>query len=117
MRIPLIAPVIGVQWKRTGTAMAIAFYFRNCVLLYCSNSVGDWFVFKMDDHWSYNSLLQMQTFCLKDNTYYSSCKNCWWNHLTKKLSKQKVKQPAIECVRIFKSIILPFFCASIAKDL
>ena len=32
-----------------------------------------------------------------------------WMHLTKQPSKQKVTQPAIECVRIFKSIILAFF--------
>ena len=38
-------------------------------------------------------------------------------HLTKQPSKQKVTEPAIECVRIFKSIILAFFFVEIAKNL
>ena len=67
----------------------IKFYYRNCVLLYRSHS---------------RKLL----ICLYNGIITGETS---WKHLTKQPSKQKVTQPAIECVRIFKSIIFTFFWA------
>ena len=39
-----------------------------------------------------------------------------WKQLTKQPPKQKVTEPAIECVKIFKSIILAFYFVEVAKN-